>query len=156
MTVPDTVVFETLKFSGEEVPPPGAGVNTVIGNEPAVVKLPAGTLAVKCDESTNVVVRFEPFHCTTEVLMKFDPVTESVKPGDKVTLLLGLMDANEGTALLMLNAKPAEVNPTGLVTVTVATPAVATSAAEIDAVNCVPLTYVVVRAAPFHLMTEPL
>jgi hypothetical protein len=43
----------------------------------------------------------------------------------------------------------------GLKTVTLAVPAVAMSAARIDAVTWVALTYVVVRSVPFHLTTEP-
>ena len=43
----------------------------------------------------------------------------------------------------------------GLKTVTLAVPAVAMSAARIDAVTWVALTYVVVRFVPFHLTTEP-
>jgi hypothetical protein len=43
----------------------------------------------------------------------------------------------------------------GLTTVTVAVPAVAISAARIDAVNCVELTKVVARFELFHCTTEP-
>ena len=39
-------------------------------------------------------------------------------------------------------------------TVTLAVPAVAMSAARIDAVTWVALTYIVVRFVPFHLTTE--
>ena len=43
----------------------------------------------------------------------------------------------------------------GLKTVTLAVPAVAMSAARIEAVTCVEERYVVVRFVPFHLATEP-
>src|SRR6266850_756366 len=48
-----------------------------------------------------------------------------------------------------------DVRPSGLRTVTVAVPAVATSAAPIAAVSCVVLTKVVGRAAPFQLTVAP-
>jgi hypothetical protein len=57
----------------------------------------------------------------------------------------------------MLKLTALEVPPpgVGLKTVTDAEPAVAMSAAVIDAVTRVPLAYVVVRLAPFQRTTEP-
>ena len=43
----------------------------------------------------------------------------------------------------------------GFAVVTFAVPAVATSAAVIDAVSCVELTYVVAALVPFHSIVEP-
>jgi len=56
----------------------------------------------------------------------------------------------------MVNVCPEEVPPpgAGFVTVTVAVPAEAISAAVIEAVNVVALTNVVVFAEPFQLITE--
>src|SRR5437016_733098 len=56
----------------------------------------------------------------------------------------------------IVNVRPFDVPPPdGFITVTVAEPAVATSAAPMVAVSCVPLTKVVARAAPFHCTVEP-
>ena len=59
-------------------------------------------------------------------------------------------------AALIVNDTVADVPPpgAGLVTVTVAVPAVAISAAEIAAVSCVALTNVVVLAAPLNFTTD--
>src|SRR6185295_8834502 len=60
--------------------------------------------------------------------------------------------------VLIVNVTAFDVCPPrkGLNTVTWAVPAVATSLAEIDAVNWVLLTKVVGRVTPFHWTTEPL
>ena len=55
----------------------------------------------------------------------------------------------------IVNVRPFEVAPPGLVTVTVAEPAVATSLAGIAADSCVEPAKLVVRAAPFHNTVEP-
>jgi hypothetical protein len=44
-----------------EVPPPGAGLTTVMEAVPAVATRVAGTMAVSCVEETNVVVKAVPF-----------------------------------------------------------------------------------------------
>lgn len=40
---------------------------------------------------TSVVGRLSPFHCTLEVPSKFDPITNSVKPGPPASADLGVM-----------------------------------------------------------------
>ena len=106
-----------------------------------------------------MVVRFEPFHLTTELEMKLVPFTVRVKPAPPAVAELGLRLVVVGTGLsgtLIVKVWAFEVPPpgAGLKTVTLAVPAVAMSAARIDAVSCVALTYVVVRFVPFHLTTE--
>jgi len=49
-----------------DVPP--HGLATVIEAVPGLAMRVADTVAVSCVEETNVVVRFAPFHRTTEVL----------------------------------------------------------------------------------------
>ena len=63
-----------------EVPPPGAGVNTVTEAVPATAMSAAGIAAVNRVEETNVVVRSAPFQSTTELATKPVPLTVSVKP----------------------------------------------------------------------------
>lgn len=59
---------------------------------------------------------------------------------------------------VMVNVSAFDVPPPGVgfTTVTAAVPAAATSAAVMDAVNCVALTNVVVRALPFHCTADVL
>ena len=47
-------------------PPPGVGLKTVIFALPPVAISRAGIAAVSALLLTNVVVRFDPFHCTVE------------------------------------------------------------------------------------------
>ena len=72
------------------------------------------------------------------------------KPAERVT--------GGAAAALMVNALAFDAPPpgAGLSTVTCALPALATSPAGISAVRRVALTYVVGRATPFHLTSEPL
>jgi hypothetical protein len=54
----------TLKFTGVEVPPPGAALITVTGNDPAVAMSAAVIAAVTCVALTNVVVLALPLKFT--------------------------------------------------------------------------------------------
>jgi hypothetical protein len=72
-----------------EVPPPGAGLNTVTRAVPAAAILVAGIVAVSWVALTNVVVRLLPFHCTTEPRTKPEPNTVSVKPTPPAVALAG-------------------------------------------------------------------
>ena len=142
-----------------EVPPPGVGLKTVTLAVPAVAMSAARIEAVTCVEETNVVVRFVPFHLTTELEMKLVPFTVSVKAAPPAVADEGLRLAVLGTGLsgtLIVKVWALEVPPpgVGLKTVTLAVPAEAMSAARIEAVTWVALTYVVVRFVPFHLTTE--
>ncbi|HEY2819683.1 MAG TPA: hypothetical protein VGJ06_01475 [Candidatus Acidoferrum sp.] len=67
------------RYAGRDVPPPGAGLVTVMDAEPAVAIKVFGTVAVSCEEFTNVVVSAAPFNLTTEAATKFEPFTVSVK-----------------------------------------------------------------------------
>jgi hypothetical protein len=54
------------------------GVNTVTEALPAFRISAAVIVAVSCPAFTNVVARFPPFHCTTEVFRKLPPFTVNV------------------------------------------------------------------------------
>src|SRR5438105_4311334 len=58
--------------------------------------------------------------------------------------------------LAIVNVLAFETLPSGFATMTSALPAAAISEAAIEAVSCVALTNVVVRALPFQRTTEPL
>src|SRR5688572_5092019 len=101
---------------------------------------------------TNVVPRSAPFHRTTDDATKLVPVAVSVNPPEPATASFGEMELNAGAGLSIVNVCAVDVPPpgVGVKTVTDAVPAVAMSAAEIDASTCVLLTKVVERALPFQ------
>jgi len=139
-----------------EVPPPGAGLETVTIAVPALATSAAVIAACKEVLETNVVVRALPFHWTVEDNKKFVPVTVSVNAAPGATAELGFKDAIVGTGLLMAKINALEVPPPGpgVETVTIAVPALAMSAAVIAACKVVLETKVAVRALPFHWTVE--
>src|SRR5688572_4617438 len=109
----------------------------------------------------TVVLRGEPFQCTTEEVTKFEPFTVSVKALPPVGHEVGEVEVSVGTGLLvcgaeMVNVALPEVPPpgVGLNTVTVRLPWLAMSLAEMLAVSCVADTKVVVRFEPFQRTVE--
>ena len=78
--------------NGVEVPPPGAGLETVTAPVPAVAMSAAVMFACKLVLETNVVVRALPFHSTVELEMKLDPVTINVKAAPPAVVELGFKD----------------------------------------------------------------
>ncbi len=126
-----------VKVWALEVPPAGAGLNTVTVAVPAAAMSEAGIAAVSRVEETYVVVRLAPFHWTTEPELKPLPLTVSVKAALPEYAVVGLRLFVVGKGLLIVKVWALEVPPpgAGLNTVTVAVPAVAMSAAAIAAVN---------------------
>jgi hypothetical protein len=112
--------------------------------------------AVNCVLLTKVVVRSAPFQRTFAVETKDAPFTVSVKPALPASALEGEIVLIVGEGLLIVNVCAPDVPPpgVGLKTVTFTVPPVATSLAGIAAVNCVLLTKVVVRSAPFQRTFE--
>src|SRR5262245_19197076 len=83
--------------AGVDTPPPGAGLNTVTEAVPALAMSAAEICAVNCPPSTNVVVRFAPFHRTIEFPTKLLPFTVSVNPAPPAGALLGARVVTAGT-----------------------------------------------------------
>jgi hypothetical protein len=137
-------------------PATSVGVNTVTDAVPAVAISAAVIAAVNCVALTNVVVRLLPFHCATDVLMKFDPFSVNVNAGPAAVAELGDSEASTGTGVVIVNVSVFDVPPpgVGLITSTDAMPKNARSLAGTLAVNCVALTNVVASAAPFQCATE--
>lgn len=146
----------TVNVEASEVPPPGAGLVTVTGKLPAVAMSPAVIAAVTCVALTNVVVLALPLNFTEEVETKPVPFTVKVNAAPPAVAPLGERDVIVGAGLFTVKVDEADVPPpgAGLVTVTGNVPALPMSAAVIDAVSCVALTKVVVRAAPLKFTTE--
>src|SRR5712664_3197359 len=61
VVVEPAVIVNVCAF---EVPPPGAGLNTVTCTVPGFAISLAGIAALSCDDETNVVVRSRLFHRT--------------------------------------------------------------------------------------------
>src|SRR5207253_2979984 len=145
-----------------EVPPPGAGLNTVTDAVPAVARSVAGMDAVSCDAETNFVVRLAPFHRTTdEPATKFVPFTVNVNAATPTEADIGLRLVVVGTGfgdVEIVNVWAFEVPPpgAGLNTITDTGPAVARAPEEIAAVTCDGDTKVVAQSAPFQRTIDPL
>ena len=101
-----------------DVPPPGAGLTTVIDAVPAVATRDAGTVAVSCVEETNVVASVVAFHFTVEVETKFVPFTVMVNDEHPAGYEFGLSEVVVGTGLLMVNVTAFDAEPVGFFAVT--------------------------------------
>ena len=138
--------------------PPPAGFVTVTFTVPAVAMSVAGIVAtiwvLVTDE--GVIAGLDP-KFTVAPLAKPVPVMVSVNAAPLTVAEAGAIELSVGpeTALIVNDRLP-EVPPpgAGLVTVTVAVPAVAISAAVIATVNCVVLANVVVLEAPLNFTTD--
>jgi hypothetical protein len=139
----------TARVTAADVPPPGAGLNTVTDRLPVEAMSLARIAAVSWALLLNVVLRFEPFTRTTEPGTKLLPVTVNVNPELPAVALAGEILANDGCGLLMASDSVPVVEPSGLITPMARLPVEAMSLAGIAAVSCVALTKVVVRFAPF-------
>lgn len=87
-----------------EVPPPGAGLSTVILNVPMVVKSLAGMVAVSSVALTKVVARFESLSLTLDSGTKFAPLTVIVNSASPTVLFDGEMLAVVGAGLFTVKA----------------------------------------------------
>jgi hypothetical protein len=139
------------------VPPP-AGFVTVTFTVLAVAMSVAGIVATICVLVTEegVIAGLDP-KFTVAPLAKLVPVMVSVNAAPLTVAEAGAIELSVGpeTALIVNDRLPDEPPPgAGLVTVTVAVPAVAISAAVIAAANFVVLTNVVVLAAPLNFTTD--
>jgi hypothetical protein len=90
-----------VKVWALEVPPPGAGFSTVTRAVPPDAMSAAVIAAVNWVEETYVVVRFDPFHCTTEPLTKPLPFTVSVNPVPPAVVEDGLRPVVVGVRLFV-------------------------------------------------------
>jgi len=97
-------------------PPPGAGLNTVTGAVPAVAMSLAEIVAVSWVLLPYVVARSAPFHRTTDDVMKFVPVTVSVKAAPPATKLLGDSELSVGVGFgaLIVNVCALDGPPPGV------------------------------------------
>jgi hypothetical protein len=88
---------EIVKLWAFDVPPPGAGLLTVMLAVPAVAMSLAEIDAVKLVAPLTVVVRSDPFHRTVEPETKLDPLTVRANSGLPATAESGLIPVIDGT-----------------------------------------------------------
>src|SRR5258708_39064518 len=88
-----------VKVRGLEIPPPGAGVNTVTSAVPATAMSLSEIAAWSCVPLTNVVGRSVPFQRTTEPATKSDPLAVSGNAAPPAVALAGASDVSVGTTL---------------------------------------------------------
>jgi hypothetical protein len=136
LVIPGTGLL-IVKVSVLEVPPPAPGLNAATDAVPAVAISAAVIDALSRFAFMKVVNRSDPFHRTTEVGIKFDPLTVRLKPAPPAVALDGLRLVRTGTPDLIVKVNALEVPPpgVGLNTVTDADPTAAMSAAVMEAVN---------------------
>ncbi len=113
----------TVNVCGAVTPPPGPGLKTVTWGVPPTEMSLAGIVAVNCPLFTNTVVRLLPFQRTTELLMKFDPVTVKVNCGSPACLVVGEIMVSVGAGLLMVKVYgPTMFLPSEMVKVKLSSP----------------------------------
>ena len=88
-----------VKVNAFEAPPPGAGLNTLTDAAPGSAMSAAGIAAVNCVALIYVVTRSEPFHLTTDPLIKLAPLTVRVNADPPAVALEGFRLVRPGTAL---------------------------------------------------------
>src|SRR5438094_8944911 len=98
----------TVNVWALDTPPPGAGLKTVIGKLPAVVRSLAGIAAVSSVELTNVVGRAAPLKRTTEA-----PETNPV-PSTVIVSAFANCDLLGGEMLVVVGAGLANVKLTAV------------------------------------------
>ena len=138
--------------------PPPAGFVIVTFTVPAVAMSPAGIVATICVLVTDegVIAGFDPKFTVAPVTNPV-PVSVNGKAAPPTVAFAGAIEARVGaeTGLIVKDRTPDMPPPgAGFVTVTLAVPAVAISAAVIAAVTCVALMNVVVLAVPLNFTTE--
>ena len=97
----ETAASEGIGFATDsvrtlDVPPPGAGVNTVMARVPALATSAAVMMAASAVGDLKLVTRALPFTCMRERATKLAPVNVSSKPGPPAGTWLGLIAVNVG------------------------------------------------------------
>jgi len=153
------LVLPMLKLKPLERPPPGAGLLTLTVALPAAATFAAATAAVSLVALTYVVGSDVPFHLTADAASKALPLTVKVNPALPAVALAGAIALTAGSGLTLVIEKvwsPEDPPPgAGLLTVTLALPAAAISAAGTAAVSFVTLEKVVASGFPFQFTTDP-
>ena len=87
----------TVKFAAAELPPPGAGLKTVIAATTPSARSLAGTVAFREVSVENVVTTAAPFHRTADPLTNPVPVTEMERSPAPAVIVDGVILVIAGT-----------------------------------------------------------
>lgn len=124
-----------------DVPPPGAGVNTVIVCDPGAARSATDITVVKVIDDTKVVARADPLTRITEAGRKLDPDTVNVNAAPPAGTDVGVIEVKTGAGgtAVTVNGALLEMPPpgAGLLTVMAWVVALATSLARMAAVTVV-------------------
>src|ERR1041384_1801295 len=99
----------TVNVDPAEVPPPGAGLNTVTWAVPALVMSAAEIAADNCVALMKVVVRAAPFQFTTDPFTKPVPVTVRLNAAVPAVALDGARPLIVGTGFNRVSVPPVPV-----------------------------------------------
>jgi hypothetical protein len=88
-----------VKFAAAEIPPPGAGLNTVMAAMPPPARSAAGTVALRELSVENVVAIAVPFQHTCDPLTKAEPETAIESCAAPAVVVTGATLLMVGTAL---------------------------------------------------------
>src|SRR5436189_216603 len=91
----------TVSVCAPDVPPPGVVLKTVMLCVPAAVRSVAGMAAVSSVALTNVVARAVAAQLMTELALKFEPFTVSVKAPSPAVRVVGEMLVVVGTGFAL-------------------------------------------------------
>ncbi len=86
-----------VNVNDAEVPPPGAGVNTVTWAVPTAAMSAAPIAACSWVAARNVVARSDPFQRTTDAFVNDEPFTVSVNAWLPAAAAIGNIDDTTGT-----------------------------------------------------------
>jgi hypothetical protein len=148
----------TARLTALELPPPGVGFKTVMGNVPANAISACRIVVVNFVALTKVVACATPSKRTDELLLKSEPLIVSVKLLPPAVTLAGERLLIAGTGLLTVKISAGvDVPPPGIgfVTVTEIVPAEVISGVDICAVNCVASTMVALWVVAPNLTVVP-
>jgi hypothetical protein len=87
-----------VKFAAADVPPPGAGLKTVIAAMPPSARSVAGTVALRELSAENVVAIADPFQRTVDPLTKAEPETAIESCAAPAIVVVGVTLRMVGTA----------------------------------------------------------
>ena len=113
LVIAGTGLAVTTRLIALEMPPPGAGLKTVMGNEPALTTSVAVIWAVSWLPLTKEVVRSLPLNLMTEPLMKPEPLTVRVNATSPAVFVVGIMLLSTGCGLMTVRLTELYVPPPG-------------------------------------------
>src|SRR5579871_2769653 len=133
---------------------PDGLITVTLAVPPAAIRL-EGTVAVNCEELTNVVLRKLEFHCTVAPLRKPLPLTVRVNDDPPASTEVGLSEEMNGPGAAIVKVIGLDAVPPGFTTATEAVPTLTIRAAGTNAVTWFELMTVVDRKDEFHCTVAP-